>query len=82
MHSLHRPKIVDLRGGRWMVECLACRQDHLSEVPIGIGMPLPDRLTAERLAENHRRRQGTPEPAASESLGQPKRRPLVVARSR
>jgi hypothetical protein len=22
-------------------------------MPIGIGMPLPDRLTAERLAENH-----------------------------
>ena len=55
MRSVHQPQIVELRGGRWMVECLACRSDHLSEVPIGIGLALPDRLTAERLAENHAR---------------------------
>jgi hypothetical protein len=32
---------------------LQCRDDKASSVPIGIGMPLSDRVTAERLAENH-----------------------------
>ena len=59
MRSVHQPQIVELRGGRWMVECLACRSDHRSEVPIGIGLALPDRLTAERLAENHARTRRT-----------------------
>jgi hypothetical protein len=87
MRSLHNPKIVDLHDGRWIVECLACRNDRAAEVPIGIGMPLPDRMTAERLAENHSRAQGMQQagaqvPAPSEYLGHHKRRPLVVPRSR
>ena len=65
MHSPHSPKIIGLRDGGWIVECLACRNDRMSEVPIGIGMPLPDRLTAERLAENHRGGQG-PEVAGAQ----------------
>ncbi|HEX3333525.1 MAG TPA: hypothetical protein VHS57_04240 [Acidimicrobiales bacterium] len=36
-----------------MVECIQCRNDTQSELPIGIGMPLRDRVTAERLRENH-----------------------------
>jgi hypothetical protein len=28
--------------------------DRLSSLPIGIGIPLPDRVTAERIAQNHR----------------------------
>jgi hypothetical protein len=36
-----------------VVECRQCRDDKSSSLPIGIGMPLPDRVTAERLAENH-----------------------------
>lgn len=55
MHSPHHPRIFDLGGGRWQVECLGCRIDHLSDVPVGIGIPLQDRMTAERLAENHYR---------------------------
>ena len=36
-----------------MVECAQCRNDLGSTVPIGIGMPLRDRETAERLRDNH-----------------------------
>lgn len=76
MPSPHSPKIIGLRDGRWMVVCLACRNDRASEVPIGIGMSLPDRLTAERLAENHCRGQGphvagAQVAASSEYLGLP-----------
>jgi len=53
MRSPHHPRLIDRHDGTWAVECLGCRNDHLSDVPIGIGIPLPDRITAERLAENH-----------------------------
>ncbi|HEY6474515.1 MAG TPA: hypothetical protein VIY26_16590 [Acidimicrobiales bacterium] len=36
-----------------MVECVQCSNDPASTVPIGIGMPLKDRETAERLRDNH-----------------------------
>jgi hypothetical protein len=49
----HQPRIVHRPDGPWIVECRQCREDKSSSVPIGIGMPLPDRMTAERLAENH-----------------------------
>ena len=39
--------------GRWVVDCAQCRNDPFAELPIGIGMPLRDRETAERLRENH-----------------------------
>jgi hypothetical protein len=35
------------------VECAQCHNDPASTVPIGIGMPLQDRETAERLRDNH-----------------------------
>jgi hypothetical protein len=37
----------------WVVDCAQCRNDTQSELPIGIGMPLQDRETAERLRDNH-----------------------------
>jgi hypothetical protein len=49
----HKPRIIHRPDGPWVVECRQCREDKSSSVPIGIGMPLPDRMTAERLAENH-----------------------------
>jgi hypothetical protein len=36
-----------------VVECIECRNDTQSDLPIGIGMPLRDRETAERLRDNH-----------------------------
>jgi hypothetical protein len=36
-----------------VVECIQCRNDTQSDLPIGIGMPLQDRETAERLRDNH-----------------------------
>ena len=57
MRSPHQPRIVQRAGEYWVVECQECLEDHTASVPIGIGMPLPDRLTAERLVENHRGRE-------------------------
>jgi len=49
----HSPKIAQRPDRTWVVECTQCRNDPFSTVPIGIGMPLRDRETAERLRENH-----------------------------
>ncbi|MGO9853439.1 MAG: hypothetical protein ACLPYY_00120 [Acidimicrobiales bacterium] len=49
----HFPKIAQRPDRTWVVECPQCRNDPASTVPIGIGMPLQDRETAERLRENH-----------------------------
>ena len=49
----HHPTIVERPDSTWVVECRQCSSDHASTMPIGIGMPLPDRETAERLRENH-----------------------------
>jgi hypothetical protein len=51
----HQPSIIERPDQTWVIECQQCREDKVSSVPIGIGMPLSDRTTAERLAENHRR---------------------------
>ena len=49
----HDPKITQGPDRTWVVECIQCRNDTQSELPIGIGVPLRDRETAERLRENH-----------------------------
>ncbi len=53
----HHPKIAQRSDRMWVVECPQCRNDPSSALPIGIGMPLRDRETAERLRENHATRQ-------------------------
>jgi hypothetical protein len=37
-----------------MVECQDCLDDPLQSVPIGIGLLIGDKWTAERLVEHHR----------------------------
>jgi hypothetical protein len=37
-----------------VVECEQCRRGRAADIPIGIGLPMFDRFTAEMLAENHR----------------------------
>jgi hypothetical protein len=49
----HHPKVTQGPDRAWVVECAQCRNDLASTVPIGIGMPLRDRETAERLRDNH-----------------------------
>jgi hypothetical protein len=49
----HHPNIAQRPDRTWVVECAQCRNDPTSAVPIGIGMPLQDRETAERLRDNH-----------------------------
>jgi hypothetical protein len=53
MQPAHQPKISRRSDGTWVVECAECRADVSSDIPIGIGMPLVTRETAERLQENH-----------------------------
>ena len=59
----HKPKITQGPDQTWVVECIQCRNDTQSDLPIGIGMPLLNRETAERLRDNHAVR--TTRPAAS-----------------
>jgi hypothetical protein len=49
----HQPKVSRRPDGTWVVECSECRADLCSDIPIGIGMPLLTKETAERLRENH-----------------------------
>ena len=55
MQAAHHPTISQGPDQSWVVECMQCRTDMQSEVPIGIGMPLKDKDTALRLCENHSR---------------------------
>ena len=52
----HHPKVSQRPDRTWVVECPECRSDLASALPIGIGMPLQDRETAERLRDNHANR--------------------------
>jgi hypothetical protein len=49
----HYPKISHGPDRTWIVECAQCRNDTQSDLPIGIGMPLRDLETAQRLRDNH-----------------------------
>ncbi len=58
MREFHHPTIRR-HGECWMLDCPECQRDARArqygheELPIGIGMPLDSRLTAEMLQENH-----------------------------
>jgi hypothetical protein len=54
MSSPHSPTVVDMDNGACLVECPQCRRGSPADIPIGIGLRLFDRITAELLAENHR----------------------------
>jgi hypothetical protein len=53
MQGHHQPKVSRRPDGSWVVECPQCRAERTSEIPIGIGMPLSTKETAELLRENH-----------------------------
>jgi len=55
MQVAHHPTISERADHSWVVECVQCRTDMHAEVTIGIGMPLKDKETAERLRDNHGR---------------------------
>jgi hypothetical protein len=54
MHSPHTPRVIDVGEDACVVECPQCREGRSVDVPIGIGIPMRDRITAELLAGNHR----------------------------
>jgi hypothetical protein len=49
----HDPKVSQRNDGSWIVNCSECLRSPDDERPIGIGIALSSRLTAERLKENH-----------------------------
>lgn len=54
MQSPHSPTVIERSDGTCLVECPQCHKGRASDIPIGIGLPMFDRITAELLAENHR----------------------------
>jgi hypothetical protein len=53
LKPLHEPVVHRRTDGFWEVTCVGCRLDATCEIPIGIGLPLRSRATAERLLQNH-----------------------------
>lgn len=52
MYPNHKPKLVHrLVDDTWMVDCLECRDE--GNPPIGIGLPVQDRIAAEMIRDNH-----------------------------
>ncbi len=49
----HHPSVTQRPDRTWVVDRAQCRNDPTPAVPIGIGMPLQERETAERLRDNH-----------------------------
>ena len=49
----HQAKISQRNDGSWILTCPECLRAPEDELPIGIGIPLDSRLTAERLRKNH-----------------------------
>lgn len=54
MQRPHNPRVIDIGNGECVVECPQCSSGTATDVPIGIGLRMRDRITAELLAENHR----------------------------
>ena len=54
MQCPHSPRVIDIGNGECVVECPQCLSGTPADVPIGIGLRMRDRITAELLAENHR----------------------------
>ena len=46
MPSPHIPKIVDLRDGRWEIECSECQRAPRDAVPLGVFMRLCNEVEA------------------------------------
>jgi hypothetical protein len=55
MSASHKPQVQRCGEGIWRVTCVACSGEEAagSEVPVGIGLPVHSRLSAEWLARNH-----------------------------
>ena len=53
MQRGHHPKIARRADGAWVVECPECRSDTTSSIPLGIGMALTSKETAQLLRDNH-----------------------------
>lgn len=63
----HDPRLLERPDGRFEVRCLQCdRNGDPASLPIGIGMPIANRVEAESILRNHaartaRRRRNFPE---------------------
>jgi hypothetical protein len=50
--SRHHPKLVHRKDGRWEVRCLQCQRNQEQATPLGIGIPVVNRVEAEGIARN------------------------------
>jgi len=53
-HRRHEPSLVQRPDRCWEVVCPQCLNDKTLETPIGIGLRMRDRRSAEMVVENHR----------------------------
>ena len=54
MRDPHHPKVSRRNDGCWVLNCPECMAAaSVSEIPIGIGLPVDSEETARRLFENH-----------------------------
>jgi hypothetical protein len=53
LRTRHEPVVHRRTDGLWEVRCLGCWLDPNGDLPIGIGMPLRSRSTAERIVAIH-----------------------------
>ena len=74
----HHPEITQRPDRAWVVECAQCQNDPTAAVPIGIGMPLLDRETAQRLRDNHAARSGAGRRALGPFRWTPQRAPVTA----
>jgi len=51
----HAPRLVSRPDGRWEIRCPQCERME-DQSPIGIGMPIANRIEAESIVRNHTRR--------------------------
>ena len=49
----HEPTLVRLYDGRWEVQCAQCALSPAHATPIGIGLPIVNRVEAEWVMRNH-----------------------------
>lgn len=49
----HSPRLVNRPDGRFEIRCPQCERMVADGRPIGIGMPITNRVEAESIARNH-----------------------------
>ena len=51
----HDPRLVQRPDGRWEVRCPQCEKSRDEAIPLGIAVPIANRVEAEAIMRNHGR---------------------------